>query len=480
MAVVAYKPEKTGLRLHRSRKVVRGMMGPIGSGKSVTCTNELFRLGMMQHLHLLAGAKSGGVRRMRTAVIRNTYPELKTTTLNTFKDWAPAEFTSIRMDAPITARIRTEDIDWEFIFLAVDQEKDMKKLLSLELTNAWINEARELPLGIVRAVMGRIGRYPAKRDGGPVFPCILMDTNPPDTDHWWYRKFETEKPDGWELFKQPSAMLKNEMGVYVPNPEAENIDNLPGGFNYYLRQIPGNDDAWLSVYVRGVYGSVMDGKPVYSSYNDEAHCAKEKLEPMRGLPIYIGYDYGRTPTAIFTQITPNGQFRIIDELVVDTDGDGMGIREFTRDVVNPHIANTYADFRFVERGDPSGVAKDGSDLSCFDIQSEEGRIVSGAVTNDLAPRFDAVSRYMLRMVEGKPAFLLSPTCTVLRKGFLGGYKFVRMQISGEERYKDVPDKNKYSHPHDGLQYSALAILENQGQRIVKAREVVRVNRGGMQ
>lgn len=468
---IVYRVEPTAKRFHRSPAVVRGVMGPIGSGKSVMTTNELFRLGTKQVV------QADGVRRMRTAVIRNTYPELKTTTLNTFKQWAPVDFTTYRMDSPIIARIKTDDLDWEFVFLAIDRPDDVKKLLSLELTNAWINEARELPYEIVRGVLGRIGRYPRKVDGGPVQPCLVMDTNPMDTDHWWYRKFETEQPEGWELFKQPPAMIKTD-GRWQPNPQAENIINLPGApYEYYKRLIPGNDDNWIGVYVAGQYGAVMDGKPVYPDYRDDIHCAKEELGVLRGVPLYIGFDYGRTPAAVFAQYSPRGQFRIIDELVVDTDGDGMGIRTFMREVVMPHIAANYSGMKIIARGDPAGIAKDGNELSCFDIQREEGMDVEPASTNDLTPRIDSISRHMKTMIDGEPGFLLSPKCKTLRKGFLGGYKYVRMEVRGEERYRDVPDKNRFSHPHDAGQYAGLAVLEGQSESRSVARPVQRANRG---
>jgi hypothetical protein len=60
------------------------------------------------------------------------------------------------------------------------------------------------------------------------------------------------------------------------------------------------------------------------------------------------------------------------------------------------------------------------------------------------------------MVDGKPGFLLSRKgCPTLRKGFIKDYVFKRLNVSGDERYKDKPDKNMSSHPHDGLQYIAL-------------------------
>ena len=44
---------------------------------------------------------------------------------------------------------------------------------------------------------------------------------------------------------------------------------------------------------------------------------------------------------------------------------------------------------------------------------------------------------------------------MLRRGFNGRYHWRRIQLAGTERYKDIPEKNDYSHLHDALQYLAL-------------------------
>jgi len=54
---------------------------------------------------------------------------------------------------------------------------------------------------------------------------------------------------------------------------------------------------------------------------------------------------------------------------------------------------------------------------------------------------------------------------MLRKGFINGYVFKRMSITGDERYQDKPNKNKYSHPHDAQHYGLMKfasdrIIEN--------------------
>lgn len=444
---IDYLASPTLAKFHGCNDLVRGIRGPIGSGKSVGCCIELFARAQQQ-------AKGrDGKRRTRWAVIRNTYPELKSTTIKTFLDWFEP-ITRMVYDAPIVGIVEIGDVVMEIFFLAMDKPKDVKKLLSLEITGAFLNEARELPKAVLDAAIGRCGRYPAKRDGGCTWSGVIMDTNPPDDSHWWYKMAQVECPKGWKFFHQPPALLNKGEGVYIPNPRAENVENHTLGFEYWMRQLPGKTKEWIKVYILGEYGSVHDGHPVYGdAYNDDFHCALEPLVPFRGIGIMLGWDYGRTPACIIGQPTPQGQMRILDELVVDSTGPGMGIRAFTRDVVYPHLMANYAGIEILASGgDPSGATKDGSDLSCFDIQAEEGIPTQSTLSNDLTPRLDAVGKYLKTVVDGKPGFLLSPKCTMLRKGFMGGYRYVRIQLPGEDRYREIPDKNRFSHPHDALQY----------------------------
>ena len=131
--------------------------------------------------------------------------------------------------------IEADDLDLEVLFLALDRDEDVRKLMSLELTGAWLNEAREIPKAILDALTGRVGRYPPIRDGGPTWSGILLDTNPPDTEHWWYRMAEVETPADYQFFRQPAGTSE----------EAENITNLPT--NYYQRAAAGKDPDWLKV-----------------------------------------------------------------------------------------------------------------------------------------------------------------------------------------------------------------------------------------
>ena len=62
---IHYKAEPTASKFHRSDAFVRGLRGPIGTGKSVTCCMEMIRRAREQ-------APLEGVRRTRWAGIRNT------------------------------------------------------------------------------------------------------------------------------------------------------------------------------------------------------------------------------------------------------------------------------------------------------------------------------------------------------------------------------------------------------------------------
>jgi len=47
----------------------------------------------------------------------------------------------------------------------------------------------------------------------------------------------------------------------------------------------------------------------------------------------------------------------------------------------------------------------------------------------------------------------------------GGYKYRRIQVGGDERFKDAPDKNMYSHVAEALQY--LMIGAGEARTLIK-------------
>ena len=443
----SYEDAPTLRRFSESSKRNRMIVGPFGSGKSSACVMDLYQKSCAQ------APDAYGVRRTRWAVVRNTYPQLKDTTIRTFRDWFPEHiFGEYRAnptpDYNLYQQLRDGTrVEAEFLFRALDNPNHVRNLLSLEVTGAWFNEAREIPKSLIDHMDGRINRYPSRKDGGATWAGMIFDTNPCDTDHWIYRLYVEKLPNDpalqeyYELFHQPSGR----------SAQAENLRWLAPG--YYQQIAVGKDADWVKVYVDGQFGYVRDGKPVYTNYLDSKHCAPQALKAFRGVPIVLGWDFGLTPACAFVQLTPKGQLNTIAELCASE----MGARRFARDVVKPHVLANYPGIPIISAGDPAGVRREDSDetRSAFAEVREAGFSIRPAKTNAFEARFSAVDHYLTKVVEGKPAFQLSPNCVTLRKGFNGQYKLRRMQLIGQERYVDKPEKNQVSHIHDALQYACL-------------------------
>jgi len=444
---------------------VRCAMGPFGSGKSSACVMEIVR-----RAHAQAPGPDG-IRRSRWAVVRNSYGQLKDTTIRTFHDWFPPKiFGEYRVTDHMYIITKFPGVHIEILFRALDRPDQVSNLLSLEVTGAWFNEVREIPKTIIEAMDARIGRYPSKRDGGPSWFGIIMDTNPPDEDSYLYKMFEVVRPDNWRIFKQPSGL----------STHAENTKHLPKG--YYTNLAKGKDEMYKRIYIDGQYGYLVSGKPVFASFVDNVHVAPNVLEPQKGLDVIIGFDFGLQPACSIGQISPFGQLRILDELV----SDGMGLRQFCENQLLPLLRRKYFGMSVMGFGDPSGTSRMPTDEStCFEVlQSREIGLsdIVPAPTNAIMPRIGAVEAFLNKMYAGEPGFVLSPNCHFLRKALNGAYHYEREPKSLGEDYKPMPVKNFASHISDSLQMLCLYIQDKeehnkrwkalQGQ--LKRRQIPRV------
>ena len=72
-----------------------------------------------------------------------------------------------------------------------------------------------------------------------------------------------------------------------------------------------------------------------------------------------------------------------------------------------------------------------------------------------------------RLVDGQPGLLISPKCKITRKGMAGGYNFKRIQVAGDERFHDKPNKNGFSHPCEAAQYLMLGAGE--GKSVIPSK-----------
>ena len=432
----------TGTKFHRDNSRKRLIMGPFGSGKSSIMCQEIFRKASRQR------PGSDGIRKTRWVVIRNTYSQLKDTTIKTWLDWFPEDKYGRFYHAPPPEhrmRWQVEDkvggvtsVEADVLFRALDRPDQIRNLLSLELTGAWINEMREIPKAIFDAVDWRIGRYPAIKDGGCSWAGIIGDTNPYDIDHWVYKLFEEQHLPGHVFFHQTGE---------------ENKKNLQK--DYYDNISIGKDPEWVKMYVKGQHGFISDGLPVYPEFMHHLHVAEGRLTAIPNIPVSVGIDFGLTPAMVWTQVAPSGQWLVLKEEIADS----MGIDRFgDKCIESQNLFFPYhkqSDFRYY--ADPAGTQRAQTDeKTCFEILATKGVICEpGAV--DFTSRREAVARKLTTISAGKPALLIdSQMCRTILKGFMGGYYYP--EIGGTGRYRESPEKNSYSHPHDALQYVASRLF----------------------
>lgn len=436
------------------------IMGPLGSAKTIQTCLKIFELMCEQEPVKMKDHKNYNVRLSRWIAVRNTYSELTSTTI---KDWLECHGDlgvykqGSKTPPHQTLKFKLKDgtrVHSEIYFIAFDRPDDVKKARGLQSTGVWINEIKELSKSVIDMLDLRIGRFPSNKEGAtPTWFGMIGDTNAPDNDHWYYELAEENKPEGWVFHKQPGGVIKKE-DKWIINPNAENLQNLPP--EYYQRGIAGKQDDWIAVNLGNEYGSVMTGKPVHPRYIDSVHCLDLDFRPDPKLPVIIGYDFGRTPAAALLQRGEMGRWICFDEFV----SENMSATTFGPELKN-YINYVYPYLKsFRGWGDPSGGrGGEATEDSAHKVIRGAGLPCNPTQSNIPVKRRAALELPMTELcLDGHPRFVILPKCKIIRKGLKGGFCYKRVQVSGE-KYTDLPDKNKYSHPVEALEYG----LQGEGE-----------------
>lgn len=451
-----YEPSKTAMIMHAdTTSEFKFVMGPVGGGKTSLAIMDVFFTALRQE------PDWNGRRRTRWIVIRSTYPELKSTVIKTFEYWLGG-MTRVVYDTPIRAQIVQPladgtTLEVEFLFLALDDDKAVAKLRSLEATGALISEMSEMPQRVVEMLTTRIGRYPAvdrrRNFAGPTWKGIIAESNPPSVRSWIYKLFEIKRPEGYRLFRQPPALLydpsgNNGEGEYLPNPEAENVMNLGAGYDYYFDQLKMATEEFIKVYILGEYGVSFEGRPVFPRFSQSTHVTRGPIAVANGPPIIVGMDFGLQPAAVFTQLQ-GGTLCLLRELS-PTD---ITLEDFILGHVIPTIQQNYRGHAVQIVGDPAGNQRSAlATMNSFQMLRSFGLAAVPAISNDIALRLSSVEYFLART----GAFAVDPSCAAVIEALSGGYRYKKRNASDiDSDWKDTPEKNKHSHILDGCQYAAL-------------------------
>ncbi len=448
-----YRPSRTSQNFLHSDKRVQLLLGPIGGGKTVTALMKILMIAHAQR------PNDKGLRRTRWACVRNTRPQLKDSVLKTVFDWLPPDGARVvwrESDMSLLLTLPLPDhttVECEIMFRALDDERDARRLLSVEYTGVWFSEFREIPFKLHIDALSRCGRFPSASDGGCDWFGLIGESNMPTKGSDWHRFLELERPQHAEVFTQPSAL----------SAEAENLQFLPP--DYYTTLAAGATPGWIQAHITCEYPDSLDGKAVFSqTFFPGRHVSEQPLKVTgwgsNAASLIVGVDQGRSPAAIIGQIQPNGRLHILKELSASN----MGMEAFARDKLVPLLAAEFPGIPVLAVIDPAGTHKNEvDDRTPMEALQAAGLLVMPAPTNKLDRRLNAVEGKLM-LADG---LLISCDCKVLIEGMANSYRY-RTKKDGQ--LDDIPEKlHPWSDVCDALQYLCLAAGGQVYGRLIKRK-----------
>lgn len=452
MSGLGFSASPTGRRFMADRSFVKLIMGPVGGGKSTVALFDLLDRAFLQ-------APFRGVRRTKFIILRNTMQQLKSTVKPLIDQWMitmpPTPMGSWRLtDNTFEIKARLKDgttVHTEFLMMAADTPDDVRRLLSVECSAAWVEEAREVDPEVFSGLQGRVARFPSRAAGGVTYPGVICSTNPPPHGGFWHGLI-SKPPAKYGVFIQPAALLDD--GSI--NPEAENLEHLDPA--YYDNLIDGKTEDWINVYLKNQFGAGDSGQPVYkSSFKKSFHVAKDALSavPQSVNPLIVGMDNGLQAAATVGQMDMRGRVNILAECYVDEDTT-MGVESFLDKLLVPKLTNLFPRFtpdKIIFVLDPACFQRSQVDEKTIaQAVAKRGYQVMKASTNDPERRVDSVEGLLARQVDGGPGIIIDPSCSYLIEALEWGYKYKRTP-SGLTT--TTFEKNHHSHLAESMQYLCL-------------------------
>lgn len=479
-----------------SRAFIKGIMGPVGSGKTIASGQGFLQLAKKQGG--VEGRDGVLVRKSRFAIIRDTYPNLDRNTIPSWWKIIPkhvGEFVNssprvhrfgfvLKRDGHIADMLAPvlEVCQVEMEFRAIGDQTVEDALRGLEVTAALVNEADRTHPDILTFLSGRVGRYGDLDPSLVVDPQIMLDLNGNDDENWTHKVLVEERLDQGvldalalvsgdrpliEYFEQPEAV--DEYGNL--NPRAENVENLPPG--YYERQYAfaksRGDLTYINRMLRSKFTPQQEGRSVFPEYIDEIHSAE--FEAIPGIPLFIMADQGLIGAVLVGQVV-KGQLRILEEVaaVFETEDDQIEVVQMGGEALGRQVKDLllarYPGFLIGDAVcDPAGAA--GEDAINFrswrqEFQKGLGHKVrkSRVPRNALEPRLKAVRGRLNRVIGADRALLVHRRCKMTRRAFRTKYYYQRVGkgSGGDGYYSDTPKKVQgYADLMDALQYGCFEL-----------------------
>lgn len=440
----------------KSEAFGRLIAGPVGSGKTTACVVELLRRSINQ------SKGADGIRHTRHAIVRQTLKQLKDTVLKDCQTWLRG-LGEWKVSEGVY-HVDFDDVRSEWVFIPLENAEDQARLLSMQLTGAWMSEAIEMDVDVIAPLSGRIGRYPNGADGVPTWKGIIADTNFPTDMSPWFNLMENP-PNDFQIFKQPSGLSpdaenlnwlnQNEQTIKLPEFDPDRLKQGRGYYERFIAQFGENSD-WVKRYVKAEYGDDPSGAAVFkNSFRSDFHIVPDTIV-IPGYPLIVAQDFGRNPWSLICQMDHMGRLLVHQEVP----GTNTGLEKHVNQSLKPALYGPqFMGYKVMVVGDPSGVAKGSiGEESNFEALIRLGLPAFPASTNDIDPRLRAVEALLSRQTNGGPTLMISRRgCPFLCRAMSGGYRFVKIKTGALKTIPDKNDREGFSHVADCLQYVSLVV-----------------------
>lgn len=385
--------------------------------------------------------------------IRDTWENLRRTTLQEFFFWFPPGVFGEwhKGDKEFVWDTAKTGLKGKVIFMGVESDEDATKIASMPLAGVFIDEpsaAAGEGTGVSEFVFDTA--LAQLRQPGMNWYVAKLAQNNPDESHWTYRRFwDPGTPATGE-----EELLPDQDPGYIgwQTKEPENVANLPPGYYDKMRRQWAHRPDLLRRFVEGKHGYQQVGRPVTPEWSDELHLAPE-CRPVKGYPLQLLWDGGLNATCIITQVTPMGDWFILESHVSDGD---MGVYELITDVVKPRLITAYRGFDWIHYGDPALDSREQSKASVRAsrvIKKELGGVFIPGVTT--MERVDPLRAVLRRTRHGRGIVQVDrERAKDVWYALRGGWHY-HMTRSGEAG--GIP-KNQHSHPGDAVSYGASKLF----------------------
>tara|TARA_R110000787_G_scaffold273466_2_gene381167 strand:+ start:65 stop:1117 length:1053 start_codon:yes stop_codon:yes gene_type:complete len=185
------------------------------------------------------------------------------------------------------------------IWLCGLDDSRVEKILGMEFSTLYFNEASELNYSNIQTVISRLAE---KND---LTKRVWFDFNPPAKSHWSYWMFIK----GLDPIESEPLLDPHEYGHILMNPR-DNMENIDEEYLKILERMPVKD---RERFLEGKFSDSSDGSAYYS-FDRERHVKDNGIA--KG-SLYIGMDFNVQPMTAVVCSVSNGVINIHDEIFLE-------------------------------------------------------------------------------------------------------------------------------------------------------------------